>query len=92
MTQEAAETLALNVLVWLVGNEEILPVFMGASGIGEDDLRARAGEPEFLAAVLDFVTMNDEWVNDCAQAAGLNPVDFLPARAALPGGQQIHWT
>jgi hypothetical protein len=92
MQQESAETLALKVLVWLVQNEEILPVFLGSTGLGEDDLRARAGDAELLTAVLDFVTMNDEWVNDCATEIGLDPYDVLRARQAMPGGEQIHWT
>lgn len=92
MQQETAETLALKVLVWLVGNEELLPVFLGSTGLGEQDLRARAGEPELLTAVLDFVTMNDEWVNDCATTVGLDPYDLSRARQAMPGGEQVHWT
>jgi hypothetical protein len=92
MQQEIAETLALKILVWLVGNEEVLPVFLGSTGLGEDDLRARAGETELLTAVLDFVTMNDDWVNDCAQSLEIDPHDVLKARQSMPGGAEIHWT
>ncbi len=92
MQQERAETLALQVLVWLVGHDDLLPVFLGSTGLGEDDLRARAGETELLTAVLDFLTMNDDWVNDCAAAIAIDPHDVLRARQALPGGEDIHWT
>ncbi|MEM5478167.1 DUF3572 domain-containing protein [Pacificibacter sp. AS14] len=92
MQQDSAEILALKILGWLVANEELLPVFLGSTGLGEDDLRNRASEPEFLVAVLDFVTMNDEWVNDFAQQASIDPYDVLRARQALPGGEEIHWT
>ncbi|MBU2937434.1 MULTISPECIES: DUF3572 domain-containing protein [Pacificibacter] len=92
MQQNSAEILALKILVWLVGNEELLPVFLGSTGLGEDDLRNRASEPELLAAVLEFVMMNDEWVNDFAQNASIDPYDVVRARQALPGGEDIHWT
>ncbi|WP_321831752.1 DUF3572 domain-containing protein [Thalassovita sp.] len=92
LTPDAAETLALQALGWLAGNEELLPVFMGATGVSQDDLRSQAGAPEFLASVLDFLLMDDAWVMACSEALN-RPYDALiQARAALPGGAQIHWT
>lgn len=58
----SAETVALQALAWLAGNEELLPVFQGASGAGADDLRNGATDPAFLGSVLDFVMMDDVWV------------------------------
>jgi hypothetical protein len=92
MTQEFGEAVALKALVWLLGNEEILPLFMGSTGLGEDELRARLAEVEFLSGVLDFMMMNDEWVKECAVSTGLDPYDFMRARQSLPGGEAIHWT
>lgn len=91
-TQESAETLALTALGWLVGDDELLPVFMGASGSSEDDLRVRAGEPEFLGAVLDFLLMDDAWVMRFCDETGTAYAAPAQARAALPGGEQMHWT
>jgi len=92
MKQEMAETTALECLAWLLGQDELLPVFMGATGVSEDDLRARAGEPEFLASVLDFVLMDDAWVMSCAGAIGQPPERLVQVRAALPGGALPNWT
>jgi hypothetical protein len=92
MKQESAEEIALKTLVWLVGNDEVLPIFLGSTGLGEDDLRERAGEAEFLAAVLDFLTMNDDWVKECAQSLTIDPYDFMRARQSLPGGVDVQWT
>lgn len=92
MTPDAAEVVALKVLGWLVSNEEILPVFLGSSGLLPTELRARAGEPEVLCAVLEFVMMDDAWVCDCAQGLGLEPQVLMQARQALPGGGEVHWT
>lgn len=89
---DAAETQALRALAWLAGNEELLPVFMGATGASGSDLRARAGEPEFLVSVLDFLMMDDAWVIAFCDAHGLPYDSVLQARNALPGGAQVHWT
>ncbi|WP_460274943.1 DUF3572 domain-containing protein [Celeribacter sp. ULVN23_4] len=92
MQQDAAELIGLKVLAWLASEDEIFPVFLGASGVSAEELMSRAGEVEILAAVLDFVTMDDQWVNACAEATGLDPHDPMRARQALPGGAQINWT
>lgn len=90
--QEFAETLALNALAWLVGNDELLPVFLGATGTSAEELRARAGEPDFLVATLDFLLMDDAWIVAFCDAAGYAYADPLAARQALPGGTETHWT
>lgn len=92
MQQEMAETVALKALGWLAGNEELLPVFLGATGADMQDLRARAAEPAFLASVLDFILMDDAWVLGFAEAEGLPGTAAMQARAALPGGATVHWT
>ena len=89
---EAAETLALKALAWLAANEELMPVFLGASGASVDDLKSQASDPSFLASVLDFITMDDAWVIAFCDANGLKYQDPLMARYALPGSEQVHWT
>ncbi|NRB19071.1 MAG: DUF3572 domain-containing protein [Rhodobacteraceae bacterium] len=88
----AAETLALQALGWLVGNEELLPVFLGASGASEADLRSRAADPEFLGSVLDFLMMDDTWVISFCDAQGFSYESPRQARMSLPGGAQVNWT
>lgn len=92
MQREQAETLALRALGWLAGHDELLPVFLGATGASEADLRARAMDPEFLASVLDFLAMDDAWITDFAAAEGLEPTAPMQARMALPGGDLPNWT
>ena len=92
MTPERAETIGLLALGWLAASDDLLPVFMGATGTAPEDLRARAGDPEFLVAVLDFLTMDDAWVIAFCQAQGLSFEDPLRARQSLPGGGDMHWT
>lgn len=92
MTRSSAETVALSALAWLAANDALWPMFMGASGVEGTDLRARAGDADFLASVLDFILMDDAWVIDCAGAQHIAPERIAHARAALPGGVQVHWT
>lgn len=90
--RETAEALALRALAWLAGNDDLLPVFLGASGASLADMAARAEEPEFLAAVIDFILMDDAWVLAAASDLGAGADSFVAARAALPGGGGPHWT
>lgn len=92
MKQDTAEAIALRALAWLAGQEDLLPVFLGASGASALDLRERAEDPDFLASVLDFLVMDDAWVLAFCSAEGLQPGVPMQARAALPGGAQTHWT
>ncbi len=89
---EAAETIALQALGWLAANDELMPVFLGASGASVEDLKVQAGDPTFLASVLDFITMDDAWVVSFCDAAGLDYMAPLQARHALPGSEHVHFT
>ncbi|MDJ1007926.1 MAG: DUF3572 domain-containing protein [Paracoccaceae bacterium] len=89
---DEAETLAIEALGWLAGEEDLLQVFLGSAGLSSFELRARADDPELLAAVLDFVLMDDGWVQAFAAATDRAPEAALRARAALPGGDLPHWT
>lgn len=90
--QESAEAVALQALTWLVGNDDLLPVFLGSTGASLSDLAKGANDPVLLASVLDFVLMDDAWVVACCDAQGLPYETIMAARAAFPGGQQTHWT
>lgn len=90
--QEAAETLALKALTWLAGNDELFPVFLGATGASVTNLAQDAGNPAFLASVLDFVLSDDTMVTAFCDAMSF-PYDApMQARMSLPGGEQINWT
>jgi hypothetical protein len=92
MKQETAETLAAEALAWIAGQDDLLGVVLGATGASVGDLRQQADAPEFLASVLDFLLMDDAWVMGFCRATGRAFTDPAAARAALPGGQAVHWT
>ncbi len=90
--QEAAETFAVQALAWMAANEDLMPVFMDASGASADDLRLQAGDPGFLGAVLDFVMLNDAWVIEFCDSINAPYERIMQARQSLPGGAQVNWT
>ncbi len=92
LSAENAETTALQALAWLVGNEDLLPVFQGASGASTEDLRNGASDPAFLASVLEFLTMDDAWVTAFCDAAGLDYHQPMHAQMVLAGTSHTHWT
>lgn len=91
-TRESAEILGLKALAWLAGNEELCPVFLGATGASVDDLRAGAANPEYLGSILDFLLQDDSWIVAFCDAEGLEYTEPYVARQNLPGGEQVNWT
>lgn len=91
-TQETAEVLGLKMLGWLASNEDLLPVFLGATGANEADVRAGASDPVFLGSVLDFLMMDDAWVVQACDVVGVGYDAPMRARQALPGGEEVSWT
>lgn len=92
MKDDEAQTIALQALAWIAGNDDLFPAFLAATGASFDALRTRAADPLFLAAVLDFLLQEDPWVLDFCQAMALPPASLQSARTALPGGELPHWT
>lgn len=92
MSPEHAEKIAIAALMWLAGNDELMPVFLGSTGASADGLRAQAQDPAFLGSVLEFLTMNDTWVTAFCDSEGLSYQEPLRARYALPGSEAVHWT
>jgi hypothetical protein len=92
MKVEQAETIAIQALGWLAGDENLCGTFLGTTGATVGDLRSGASDPAFLASVLEFLTMNDDWVIAFCDAAGIGYDQPLRARYALPGADSVNWT
>ncbi|MCB5409860.1 DUF3572 domain-containing protein [Pseudogemmobacter faecipullorum] len=90
--QDFGMTLALQGLAWLAADEDRILPFLAQSGLLASELRSRAGEPEVLAAVLDFLLSDEAMLLSFCGDLGLNPAEIAPARAQLPGGDVPHWT
>ena len=85
MQVDAAETLALRALAWAAANGDAPAEFLARSGLEPEDLRARAGDPELLAAFMDFLLAGDEVLQNLCAAEGLDPNQLQEARRVLPG-------
>ena len=92
MAKEIAETRALEVLTWLLSEEDLIQVFMGATGASQNDLRSNTLNHEFLISILDFVLMDDRWVISCGKFLNIDPSQIKLIRMSLDGGQEVNWT
>jgi len=92
MKHEQAVGIATDALIWLADRPDDLSIFLAAAGAAPSDLRDRAGDPEFLGFLLDFVLQEDARVLAFATDARLPPETLARARSALPGGYAPDWT
>jgi hypothetical protein len=90
--RESAETMALQAFAWLLAQDDLVGIFLNATGAGQGELAALAGDPVFLGAVLDFLMEHDARVIGFCDAASLPYTAVMQARAALPGGDLPNWT
>ena len=88
---ESAERLALDVLLWIAGDDDRLLPFLAASGLSPDTLRASAREPALVFGVLDLV-MGDAYVLvACANGLGIKPERIAAAWQALSPRPDDAW-
>ena len=92
MDREIAETSALEVLTWVLSEDDLIQVFMGATGASQNDLRSNTLSHEFLISILDFVLMDDRWVISCSKFLNIDPSQIQLIRMSLDGGQDMTWT
>jgi len=70
---QSAETMALNALGFLADSPDKLERLMAQSGVDLATVRERAGERDFLAAVLDFLMANEDLLVDFCHTTGTAP-------------------
>ena len=92
MDREIAETRALEVLTWVLSEDDLIQVFMGTTGASQNDLRSNTLSHEFLISILDFVLMDDRWVISCSKFLNIDPSQIKLIRMSLDGGQEVTWT
>lgn len=78
-----AEALALQALAWTLGEPGRAARLLDLTGLDPAGLRARAGDPALLAAVLGFLEQYEPDLIACADAIGVEPARLVAARAAL---------
>ena len=79
--------LALGALAATLSEERRAQRFIDLTGIGTDELRARAGEPDLLAALLRFLEAHEPDLLAVAETLGCKPEDLVEARRRLEEGK-----
>ncbi len=82
-----AHAIALLALATAVSDERRGRRFLDLTGIGTDELRARAGEPELLAALIRFLEAHEPDLLAVAEAMDVKPDVLVNARRQLEEGE-----
>ena len=77
------ESLALGALAWTLGEPNRAARMLALTGLTPADLRARAGEPALLAALLGYLEAHEPDLIACAEALGLPPARLVAARRSI---------
>jgi len=88
MNRDQAETLALQALSHIAGDEQSLTRFLSESGIDPALLRQHADDPAVLAGALDYLLQDEPLLIAFCAAQGIAPTAPARARLLLPGGDQ----
>lgn len=82
-TNEDAAALALQALVWALGEPARAERLLALTGLTPEGLRDGADSPAVLAAVLSFLESHEPDLIACADALGVTPPTLVAARARL---------
>jgi Protein of unknown function (DUF3572) len=77
------ESIALNALVWVLGDDGRAHRLLDLTGLDGDAIRGRIGDPEMLSAVLDFLCGHEPDLIACAAALNEKPETLVLARERL---------
>ena len=80
------EVVAIAALGWIAGKDEMLSRFLALTGIEASQIRQAAGEPGFLAGVLDFLLAHEPSLMAFCNETGTDPETVQRARERLGGG------
>ncbi|WOC17326.1 DUF3572 domain-containing protein [Pseudochrobactrum sp. MP213Fo] len=86
LNQNDAETLAIEALVFLAQEPELMNRFLSLTGIEASSIREAAGEPAFLTGVLQFYLAHEPTLMKFCEASGHQPESMNQALHHLPGG------
>ena len=80
--------LALGALASTLGDSRRAQRFVDLTGIGTDELRAQAGEPLLLAALIRFLEAHEPDLVAVAGELGVKPEVLVQARRELEEGKR----
>lgn len=83
--REGDETLALQVLGWILMDEPRRERLLGMTGLSPEGLRASLGEAGTLAAILQFLAAHEGDLMHCAEDLNVSPEELGAAARRLAG-------
>ena len=83
MTRDLAESMAIQALTFLAEDPDRLQRFLATTGVGPQQIRAAAREPEFLAGVLSHLAADEPLLVTFAEQVGIDPFDVRRASDRL---------
>ena len=92
ISKDQAEILGLEAIAWLLNHDDLLPVFLGATGADAESFRKTPIPTEILVSVLDFILMDDDWVREFCDHQGRDYQWPFAAREILGAGDRPNWT
>jgi len=83
-----ARAVGLLALAAAVSDERRAQRFLDLTGIGTDELRARAADPELLSALIRFLEAHEPDLVAVAEGAGVSPAELVEARRRLEESEE----
>ncbi|HMT44588.1 MAG TPA: DUF3572 domain-containing protein [Chakrabartia sp.] len=80
---DGATQLALKALVWTLQDDRRADRLLALTGLDPADLRARAGDPAVLGAVIQFLQSHQPDLIACADSIGVPPEHMILAGERL---------
>ena len=81
---EQAEILALQMMQFLLGDEDRAAGFLGVTGCSPEDLRQRINELDFLGGVIDYMLGREDLLTEFCVQQAVEPTLPMRLRDALP--------
>lgn len=86
LTLDMAQSMALQALEFILGEEALITRFMALSGLSEADLKENIESLEFQAQFLEFLIMHEPDLIDFAGHVDQKPETIVQAWQKLGGG------
>lgn len=87
-TAQDADSIAIDGLLFIAGDDELLPRFLALTGIQAEQIREAAKEKGFLAGVLHFLLAHEPSLFRFCEHSGHAPESVALAAGSLSGGEE----
>jgi hypothetical protein len=88
-TPNDVQVVALSALAATLSDERRARRFLDMTGIETDELRASAGNPKLLAALIAFLEAHEPDLLAVSEQIGVEPAAVVAARRALDGSEEV---